>query len=41
VATAYGHEEAIEEARRFLSERPFVRAAQAQETLVIHRKVGP
>ncbi len=41
VATAYGHEEAIEEARNFLSGRPFVPAAQAQETLVTHRKVQP
>ena len=41
VATAYGHGEAIEEARSFLSGRPFVRAAQAQETLVTHRKVRP
>lgn len=38
VATAYGHEEAIAEARRFLTGRPFVRAAQARETLVTHRR---
>jgi hypothetical protein len=39
VATAYGHAEAIEEARRFLTGRPFVPAAQAQETLVTHRRL--
>jgi hypothetical protein len=40
VATAYGHEDAIAEARQFLTGRPFVRAADAQETLVTHRKIG-
>ncbi|HKN93391.1 MAG TPA: hypothetical protein VJU60_03585 [Thermoleophilaceae bacterium] len=41
VATAYGHEDAIEEARGFLSGRPFVRAAQAQETVATHRRLRP
>jgi hypothetical protein len=39
VATAYRHADAIEEARRFLTGKPFVRAAEAQETLVTHAKV--
>ena len=36
VATAYRHEDAIEEARAFLAERPFVRADEAQQTLARH-----
>jgi hypothetical protein len=40
VGTAYSHEDAIAEAQGFLTGRPFVRAAQAQETLVTHKKVG-
>ena len=40
VATAYRHEDAIEEARRFLTGKPFVRAQQAQETLVTHRSLS-
>jgi hypothetical protein len=39
VATAYRHDDAIEEAQAFLTGKPFVRAAQAQETLVTHSKV--
>jgi len=39
VATAYSHADAIEEAQRFLTGKPFVRAEQAQETLVTHTKV--
>ncbi|HEY1594238.1 MAG TPA: hypothetical protein VGF74_02480 [Thermoleophilaceae bacterium] len=39
VATAYRHDDAIEEAREFLADKPFVRAQDAQETLVTHRKV--
>jgi len=39
VATAYRHADAIEEAQRFLAGKPFVKAAQAQETLVTHAKV--
>jgi hypothetical protein len=39
VATAYRHDDAIEEAREFLTDKPFVRARDAQETLVTHRKV--
>jgi hypothetical protein len=40
VAAAYRHEDAIEEARAFLAERPFVSAVQAQETLVTHRSIA-
>jgi hypothetical protein len=39
VAAAYGHAEAIEEGRRFLADRPFLRSAEAQETLAVHRRV--
>ena len=37
VAAAYGHAEAIEEARGFLHGRPYLRGAEAQETLAVHR----
>lgn len=40
VGTAYGHDDAIAEAREFLTGRPFVPAAQAQETLATHRTVS-
>ncbi|HEY7633667.1 MAG TPA: hypothetical protein VH817_23395 [Thermoleophilaceae bacterium] len=40
VATAYRHEDAIEEAQAFLTGKPFVTAAEAQETLVTHRTVN-
>ena len=36
VASTYRHEDAIAEAREFLAARPFVNAADAQETLVTH-----
>jgi hypothetical protein len=39
VGTAYRHDDAIAEAQRFLTDRPFVRAAQAQRTLTTHRTV--
>lgn len=39
VATAYKHADAIEEAQRFLTGKPFVNAEQAQQTLVTHTKV--
>jgi hypothetical protein len=39
VASAYGHEEAVEEARRFLAGRDFLPAAQAGEVLAVHREV--
>jgi hypothetical protein len=39
VGTSYSHEDAIAEAQGFLSGRPFVRATQAQETLVTQRTV--
>jgi hypothetical protein len=40
VAAAYGHADAIEEAHAFLTDRPFVNAADAQETLVTHRTLS-
>jgi hypothetical protein len=39
VASAYGHAEAVAEARRFLRDRSFVPSAAAQETLARHRRV--
>ena len=39
VAAAYGHAEAIEEGRRFLADRPFLRSDEAQETIAVHRRV--
>ncbi|MEA2422552.1 MAG: hypothetical protein QOF55_1651, partial [Thermoleophilaceae bacterium] len=39
VATAYSPEAAIEEAREFLSTRPYLSSAAAQETLVTHRRL--
>jgi hypothetical protein len=38
VAAAYGHAEAIEEAQRFLADRPYLHSPQAQETLAVHRR---
>lgn len=35
---AYSRERALGEAREFLRERPYVRAAEAQQTLVTHRR---
>ncbi|HEY2768929.1 MAG TPA: hypothetical protein VGI87_00045 [Solirubrobacteraceae bacterium] len=37
VAASYGHAVAIAEAREFLGDRPYVKAAEAQRTLVEHR----
>ena len=37
IAASYDRAEAIAEARRFLSQRPYVKAAEAQQTLVTHR----
>jgi GT2 family glycosyltransferase len=37
VAASYDRQAAIEEARRFLSDRPYVKASEAQRTLVTHR----
>jgi hypothetical protein len=37
IAAAYDREEAIAEGRRFLADKPYVRAADAQRTLVTHR----
>jgi hypothetical protein len=39
VAAAYGHADAIEEGRRFLTGRPYLTSAAAQETLAVHRRV--
>jgi hypothetical protein len=36
-ASHYDREQAIDEARRFLAERPYISAAEAQRTLVTHR----
>jgi hypothetical protein len=40
VATAYRHADAIDEAQRFLALRQFVPAAEAQQTLATHRRLG-
>ena len=40
VASAYRHTEAVEEARRFLTGRPFVPSAEAGHTLAVHRRLG-
>lgn len=39
VAAEYAHEDAIEEARRFLAGRPYLPSAAAQQTLVTHRRI--
>ena len=39
VAGAYGHAEAIEEARGFLADRPYVPASEAQRTLATIRRL--
>jgi hypothetical protein len=39
VAAAYGRSEAIEEGRRFLADRPFLRSDEARETIAVHRRV--
>jgi hypothetical protein len=38
VAAAYGHGEAIEEARRFLDGRPYLPSQRAQQTVAVHRR---
>jgi hypothetical protein len=40
VASSYAHADAVEEARRFLAERPFVSGAEAARTLAVHRRLG-
>jgi hypothetical protein len=37
VAASYDRNEAISEARRLLAGRPYVKASEAQRTLVTHR----
>ena len=37
-ASAYSREHALAEARAFLADRPYVRASEAQQTLVTHRR---
>jgi hypothetical protein len=39
VAAAYSHRDAVEEARAFLAERPFVPSAEADRTLAAHRRL--
>lgn len=39
VAAGYAHAEAIEEGRRFLAGRPYVRTEEAQRTLATHRRL--
>jgi hypothetical protein len=38
VAAGYGHAEAIEEARLFLADRPYLPSEQAQATVAVHRR---
>jgi hypothetical protein len=38
VAATYSGDEAIEEARRFLADRPYVPSTRLQETLAVHRR---
>jgi hypothetical protein len=38
VAATYSGDEAIDEARRFLADRPYVPSARLQETLAVHRR---
>jgi hypothetical protein len=38
VAATYSGDDAIEEARRFLADRPYLPAARLQETLAVHRR---
>ena len=38
VAATYSGDDAIEEARRFLADRPYVPAERLQETLAVHRR---
>jgi GT2 family glycosyltransferase len=40
VASSYQHADAVEEARRFLSGRPFVPSAEADTTLAVHRRLA-
>ena len=39
VASGYGRTDAVEEGRRFLDMRPYLRSDAAQETLAVHRRV--
>ena len=39
VASGYGRADAVEEGRRFLDGRPYLRSDAAQETLAVHRRV--
>ena len=38
-ASAYSREQALAEARSFLSERPYLSASEAQQTLITHRRL--
>jgi hypothetical protein len=37
IASSYDRRAAIEEARRFLNGRPYIRAVEAQRTIAAHR----
>jgi hypothetical protein len=37
IGSSYGHDAAVAEARRFLADRPYTNATEAQRTLVTHR----
>ena len=37
IATAYDRDEAIAEGRRFLADRPYIKASESQRTLAVHR----
>ena len=39
IATAYRRDEAIDEARRFLADRPYVPRTMAEETVATHRRI--
>jgi hypothetical protein len=41
VASSYRHQDAIEEARSFLTGRPFVTSQEAQQTVTTHRTLEP
>jgi hypothetical protein len=38
IASAYDRREAVAEARRFLADKPYLTASEAQRTLVTHRR---
>jgi hypothetical protein len=40
IASAYDRQEAVAEARRFLADKPYLTASEAQRTLETHRRWG-